>query len=87
MPRTIKLGSRTFTLPDHAPTRILIGIALIIGGIFGFLPVLGFWMIPLGVVVLSYDFPRVRLFRQRIMAWWRRRNGKVNETPDWKKEP
>lgn len=86
MPRTIKLGSRTFTLPDSAPIRILLGIALIIGGIFGFLPVLGFWMIPLGIIVLSYDFPRVRLFRQRVTAWWRRRNGNGNgDPPDWKK--
>jgi hypothetical protein len=28
-------------------TRILIGVGLVIGGIFGFLPVLGVWMIPL----------------------------------------
>ena len=28
-------------------TRILIGAGLVIGGIFGFLPVLGVWMIPL----------------------------------------
>ena len=84
MPRTIKLGSKTYTLPDYAPARILIGILLIIGGMLGFLPVLGFWMIPLGIVILSYDIPRVRLFRQRVKTWWRRRNGGTNDTPDWK---
>ena len=36
MPRIIKLGSRTFTLPDYAPARILIGILLVIGGILGY---------------------------------------------------
>ena len=71
MPRTIKIGSRSFTLPDFAPARIAIGLALIAGGLAGFLPILGFWMIPLGVLVLSYDIARVRLFRQRVMAWWR----------------
>ncbi|WP_420558554.1 hypothetical protein [Roseovarius sp.] len=33
----------------------MLGVLLIIGGIFGFLPVLGFWMIPLGVAVASLD--------------------------------
>ena len=71
MPRTIKLGSYSFTLPDWAPARIAIGVVLILCGFLGFLPVLGFWMVPLGIAVLSYDIPRVRLFRQKIMAWWR----------------
>jgi hypothetical protein len=71
VPRTIKIGSYSWTLPDYAPARIAIGILLIFGGFLGFLPVLGFWMIPLGLAVLSYDIPRVRLFRQKVMAWWR----------------
>ena len=74
MARTIKLGSYSWTLPDWTPARILIGCLLILGGFLGFLPVLGFWMVPLGLVVLSYDIPRVRLFRQKFMAWWRGRS-------------
>jgi len=35
--------------------RLALGIVLIIGGIFGFLPVLGFWMIPLGISVAALD--------------------------------
>lgn len=71
MARTIRIGSWSYTLPDWAPARILIGLVLIVCGFLGFLPVLGFWMIPLGVAVLSYDIPRVRLARQKLMAWWR----------------
>lgn len=71
MARTIRIGSYSYTLPDWAPARILIGSLLVICGFLGFLPVLGFWMIPLGIAVLSYDIPRVRLFRQKLMAWWR----------------
>ncbi|MGQ0672683.1 MAG: hypothetical protein ACT4N2_07380 [Hyphomicrobium sp.] len=82
MPRTIKIGSKSFTLPDYAPARIAIGVLLVIGGFLGFLPLLGFWMIPLGIVILSYDIPRVRLFRQRVMAWWRNRNGEAKPGPD-----
>ena len=41
----------------HIPPglRLVAGLLLIIGGVFGFLPVLGFWMIPLGVAVAALD--------------------------------
>jgi len=41
----------------HVPIglRSVLGIVLIIGGIFGFLPVLGFWMIPLGLTFIALD--------------------------------
>lgn len=35
--------------------RFVAGILLVIGGVLGFLPVLGFWMIPLGVAVAALD--------------------------------
>ncbi len=35
--------------------RTLLGLVLIIGGVFGFLPILGFWMVPLGVLVVALD--------------------------------
>ncbi|QFT80228.1 hypothetical protein FIU89_06350 [Roseovarius sp. THAF27] len=47
--------------------RLVLGILLIIGGIFGFLPVLGFWMIPLGVAVASLD----------VVPVWRRLTGRA----------
>jgi hypothetical protein len=28
-----------------------------IGGVFGFLPILGFWMLPLGIAFVALDFP------------------------------
>lgn len=41
------------TLPPG--TRLPAGILLIFGGVLGFLPVLGFWMIPLGIGVAALD--------------------------------
>jgi len=35
--------------------RLIAGLLLVAGGILGFLPVLGFWMIPLGVAVAALD--------------------------------
>jgi hypothetical protein len=35
--------------------RLVLGLVLIVAGIFGFLPVLGFWMIPLGIFIAALD--------------------------------
>ena len=40
--------------------RGFLGILLILGGVMGFLPVLGFWMIPLGIALLATDIPPLR---------------------------
>ena len=42
---------------DHVPwgLRTLLGLVLVAGGVFGFLPLLGFWMIPLGLAVIMLD--------------------------------
>jgi hypothetical protein len=53
--------------------RILAGVALVIGGIFGFLPVLGLWMIPLGLVVIFFDVPWVRARWLAFRNWWKER--------------
>ena len=52
--------------------RALAGIILVFFGILGFLPVLGFWMIPLGVALIASDLPPLgRWIRRKI--WKRRR--------------
>jgi hypothetical protein len=40
--------------------RIPSGIFLILAGYFRFLPVLGLWMLPLGLLLLAQDVPFVR---------------------------
>ncbi len=72
-PVEIRLFGRTFNLPRSRLLRVSIGVLLVILGIFGFLPVLGFWMIPLGLLVLSYDFAYIRRLRRRAAVWFGRR--------------
>lgn len=43
--------------PSSRWVRIPIALLLIVGGLVGFLPVLGFWMIPLGLLFLAQDVP------------------------------
>ena len=53
--------------------RLVVGVLFILCGILGFLPILGFWMLPLGLLVLSYDLPSIRRRRRQFEVWWLRR--------------
>ena len=66
-----RLRDRVVRLPRWA--RLVTGSLLIVCGLLGFLPVLGFWMVPLGLVVLSVDVAIARRLRRRLEVWWERR--------------
>lgn len=40
--------------------RTLLGLLLMLGGVFAFLPVLGLWMLPLGVGIVLLDVTVLR---------------------------
>ncbi len=77
-PRRIHLFGRELQLPRSRALRVALGSILILFGIFGFLPVLGFWMIPLGLLVLSHDLAFARRWRRRLAVWWERRRKPKN---------
>ena len=60
-------------LPHSRRKRLALGWGLVVGGILGFLPILGFWMLPLGLAVLSVDLPRLRRLRRKSQVAWERR--------------
>ena len=79
--QNIKFGGRTVPLPGHPVVRILLGCLLLLGGLLGFLPVLGFWMVPLGLVVLAVDIPMARRLKRRVdvrLGRWL-----VRRSPKW----
>ena len=43
--------------PSSFAVRLIIAILLILGGIFSFLPVVGLWMLPLGLLLIAQDVP------------------------------
>jgi len=75
-PKRIRIGGYTVNLPASWIARVLLGGALILGGIFAVLPVLGVWMLPMGLLVLSVDFAIVRRWRRRAELWWAKRRAK-----------
>ena len=46
-----------------------LGMALVAGGLLAFLPVLGIWMLPLGLVILSDEVHQLRRPRRRFQVW------------------
>src|SRR5690606_12368710 len=46
--------------PASKFVRIPIGVLLVLGGIFSFLPILGIWMLPLGLLLLALDLAFLR---------------------------
>ena len=74
MVHKVRVFKSHWHLPRSKPIRIGLGILLVAVGLLGFLPVLGFWMIPIGLLVLSVDLPVVRRWRRKLTVWWHRRN-------------
>ena len=47
--------------------RSVVGVVFMVGGAFGFLPILGFWMLPLGLALIALDLPPTRKIIERWM--------------------
>ena len=79
--KEIRIGRYAIRLPASRLRRTVLGIALVIGGLLWFLPVVGLWMLPFGILVLAVDIPALRPVARRINRWasalidkfWRKR--------------
>jgi hypothetical protein len=73
------IRDRRRSLPETRVGRTLLGAALVFGGVFSFLPILGIWMLPLGLFVLSVDWAFIRRRRRqaevRLSRWRQARQG------------
>ncbi|MDD1533135.1 MULTISPECIES: hypothetical protein [unclassified Bradyrhizobium] len=59
--------------PSSRWVRIPSGALLIFGGVLSFLPILGVWMLPLGLALLAEDVPALRTSRSKVFDWIERR--------------
>jgi hypothetical protein len=59
--------------PSSRLVRIPLAILLIFGGIFSFLPVLGLWMLPLGLLLFAQDVPMLQKPMARMLGWVERK--------------
>jgi hypothetical protein len=59
--------------PSSRLARIPLAILLIVGGIFSFLPVLGLWMLPLGLLLFAQDVPILQKPMAPMLGWIERK--------------
>jgi hypothetical protein len=70
--------------PSSRYARIPLALLLIVGGIFSFLPVLGLWMLPLGLLLFAQDVPVLQQPMARMLGWVERKwiaRQRVKSTP------
>jgi hypothetical protein len=59
--------------PSSILVRIPLAFLLIVGGIFSFLPILGLWMLPLGLLLFAQDVPVLQGPMARLLGWIERK--------------
>ncbi len=69
LPDRIARASCWLRQPDSRLVRIPVALLLIVGGVFSFLPVLGLWMLPLGLALIAVDVPAMRPPLARVLRW------------------
>jgi hypothetical protein len=77
LPASFAATVRFLRQPSGRRLRIPAGLLLILGGLLAFLPILGLWMLPLGLLLLAEDLPALRSWRSRILDWIERHR------PEW----
>lgn len=77
LPKRIGSAIRFVRQPSGRWLRIPMGVLLTFGGVLWFLPILGLWMFPLGLMLLADDVPPLRSLRCRALDWVERHR------PDW----
>jgi hypothetical protein len=59
--------------PSSRLVRIPLAILLVVGGILSFLPILGLWMLPLGLLLIAQDVPFLQKPLARMLGWIERK--------------
>jgi hypothetical protein len=73
LPRRPAKMLRRLREPSARYARWAVAIALIAGGFLSFLPVLGLWMLPLGLILIAQDVPMLRRPLARVLAYIERK--------------
>ena len=87
LPQRVR-GTVSYLLqPKSRWVRIPAGVLLIGGGLLAFLPVLGVWMLPLGLALLAEDVPAFRSMHSKILDWIERRRPQWLSAPSQPNDP
>lgn len=59
--------------PSSKWVRFPLGLLLMVGGVFSILPVLGLWMLPLGMMLVAQDVPVLEKPVAKSLGWIERK--------------
>ena len=79
LPLTLRRLVRWLRRPSSRRLRLPAGVLLVCGGLLSILPLLGIWMLPLGLILLAEDVAPLQGARDRLLDWIERRY------PQWTK--
>jgi hypothetical protein len=68
LPDRMRASTHWLRRPSSRWIRIPTGVLLVFGGLLSVLPLLGLWMLPLGLFLLAEDMPPLRRARSRILG-------------------
>lgn len=60
LPVSISKFIRWLREPSAFAARCAVAILFVVGGLFSFLPILGIWMLPLGLLLIAQDVPALQ---------------------------
>jgi hypothetical protein len=69
VPMRVSQFIRWLRKPSSFAARLLVALLLIVGGFLSFLPVLGLWMLPLGLLFIAQDIPILQKPLVSALAW------------------
>lgn len=81
LPHWIANKSQALREPRARIWRVPSAGFLIVGGVLGFLPILGFWMVPLGLILLAVDLPALQPPLVRLLSWIERKWPAASQPP------
>ncbi len=69
LPQRLQTTVRWLRRPAARWVRIPAGLLLVLAGLLSILPILGLWMLPLGLVLLAEDVKPLQRATDRGLAW------------------
>ena len=69
VPISVSQFIRWLRKPSSFAVRLVVALLLVLGGFFSFLPVLGLWMLPLGLLFIAQDVPLLQKPLVKALTW------------------
>ena len=69
VPTRVSQFIRWLRKPSSFAVRLVVALLLIVGGFFSFLPILGLWMLPLGLLFIAQDVPLLQKPLVKALTW------------------